>query len=152
MVTNLCPYNGNQQWCPQVGATNNYGYSYHFDIMAQSEVFGDNVVVNFEPVACPGQATSDWETCVCYGQTETDETPVGMTPGGSNPSPLTSTTTTKTTTTETTTTETTITTTTGGATQTLYGQCGGSGWTGPTACASGATCKVLNPYYSQCLS
>ncbi|KAM0115380.1 Endoglucanase-5 [Aspergillus fumigatus] len=147
MVTNLCPYNGNQQWCPQVGATNNYGYSYHFDIMAQSEVFGDNVVVNFEPVACPGQATSDWETCVCYGQTETDETPVGMTPGGSNPSPLTSTTTTKTTTTETTTT-----TTTGGATQTLYGQCGGSGWTGPTACASGATCKVLNPYYSQCLS
>ncbi|KUL87514.1 hypothetical protein ZTR_04640 [Talaromyces verruculosus] len=62
MVTNLCPYNGNQQWCPQVGGTNQYGYSYHFDIMAQSEIFGDNVVVNFEPVACPGQATSDWET------------------------------------------------------------------------------------------
>ncbi|KAE8391502.1 RlpA-like double-psi beta-barrel-protein domain-containing protein-containing protein [Aspergillus alliaceus] len=67
MTTNLCPYNGNQQWCPQVGATNSYGYSYHFDIMAKTEVFGDNPVVNFEPVACPGQATSDWETCVCYG-------------------------------------------------------------------------------------
>jgi len=33
--------------------------------------------------------------------------------------------------------------------QTLYGQCGGTGWTGPTTCSSG-TCKVLNAYYSQC--
>lgn len=32
----------------------------------------------------------------------------------------------------------------------LYGQCGGQGWTGATTCASG-TCKVSNPYYSQCL-
>ncbi|KAF3169603.1 hypothetical protein TWF106_002119 [Orbilia oligospora] len=31
-----------------------------------------------------------------------------------------------------------------------WGQCGGSGWTGCTVCASGATCKVLNAYYSQC--
>ncbi|EGX52397.1 hypothetical protein TWF173_005390 [Orbilia oligospora] len=38
-----------------------------------------------------------------------------------------------------------------GGTASLYGQCGGVGWTGPTACASG-TCKVLNEYYSQCLS
>ncbi|KAH9474876.1 Exoglucanase 1 [Psilocybe cubensis] len=37
------------------------------------------------------------------------------------------------------------------ATQTKYGQCGGQGWTGPTACASGSSCKVSNPYYSQCL-
>ncbi|KAK4032848.1 glycosyl hydrolase family 61-domain-containing protein [Parachaetomium inaequale] len=34
--------------------------------------------------------------------------------------------------------------------QTLYGQCGGNGWTGPTTCASG-TCKKSNDYYSQCL-
>jgi len=34
--------------------------------------------------------------------------------------------------------------------QTLYGQCGGSGWTGPTTCSAG-TCKVLNAYYSQCI-
>ncbi|KDR74810.1 hypothetical protein GALMADRAFT_123478 [Galerina marginata CBS 339.88] len=32
-----------------------------------------------------------------------------------------------------------------------YGQCGGIGWTGPTACAAGSTCQVSNPYYSQCL-
>ncbi|KAK0496900.1 cellobiohydrolase II-I [Armillaria luteobubalina] len=34
----------------------------------------------------------------------------------------------------------------------LYGQCGGIGWTGATTCVSGATCTVLNDYYSQCLS
>ncbi|OQE17690.1 hypothetical protein PENFLA_c023G06057 [Penicillium flavigenum] len=32
----------------------------------------------------------------------------------------------------------------------LYGQCGGSGWTGGTTCASG-TCKHINDWYSQCL-
>jgi hypothetical protein len=32
-----------------------------------------------------------------------------------------------------------------------YGQCGGIGWTGGTVCASPYTCKVSNPYYSQCL-
>jgi cellulose 1,4-beta-cellobiosidase len=31
-----------------------------------------------------------------------------------------------------------------------YGQCGGKGWTGATACVSGSTCKVVNDYYSQC--
>lgn len=33
----------------------------------------------------------------------------------------------------------------------LYGQCGGTGWTGPTCCSSG-TCKASGSYYSQCLS
>ena len=31
----------------------------------------------------------------------------------------------------------------------LWGQCGGIGYTGPTACASG-TCKYSNDWYSQC--
>lgn len=34
--------------------------------------------------------------------------------------------------------------------QTLYGQCGGTNWTGPTSCAVG-TCTQYNPYYSQCV-
>ncbi|KAG8804866.1 hypothetical protein FRC17_005885, partial [Serendipita sp. 399] len=33
-----------------------------------------------------------------------------------------------------------------GAGQTLYGQCGGIGWTGPTTCAQG-TCKKSGDYY-----
>ncbi|KAF2876380.1 glycosyl hydrolase family 61-domain-containing protein [Massariosphaeria phaeospora] len=32
-----------------------------------------------------------------------------------------------------------------------YQQCGGSGFKGCTTCAAGATCKVQNAYYSQCL-
>ncbi|KAH6850622.1 glycosyl hydrolase family 61-domain-containing protein [Chaetomium sp. MPI-CAGE-AT-0009] len=38
-----------------------------------------------------------------------------------------------------------------GGTQTRYGQCGGSGWTGPTACPPGSSCSVLNDWYSQCV-
>lgn len=38
------------------------------------------------------------------------------------------------------------------ATQSKYGQCGGTGWTGPTVCASGSTCTAVSaPYYYQCL-
>lgn len=33
-----------------------------------------------------------------------------------------------------------------------YGQCGGTGWSGATACVSGLVCTVLSDYYSQCLS
>ncbi|KAH7139798.1 glycosyl hydrolase family 61-domain-containing protein [Dactylonectria estremocensis] len=32
-----------------------------------------------------------------------------------------------------------------------YSQCGGRDYTGPTVCAWGSTCQVINPYYSQCL-
>ncbi|KAL3427842.1 glycosyl hydrolase family 61 [Phlyctema vagabunda] len=32
-----------------------------------------------------------------------------------------------------------------------YGRCGGTGFTGATACVAGSTCTVQNPYYSQCL-
>ncbi|KIP05155.1 carbohydrate-binding module family 1 protein [Phlebiopsis gigantea 11061_1 CR5-6] len=39
-----------------------------------------------------------------------------------------------------------------GPTQTQYGQCGGTGYTGPTTCASPFTCKAISaPYYYQCL-
>lgn len=38
----------------------------------------------------------------------------------------------------------------GGGGQTRWGQCGGSGWNGPTACAQGS-CSTLNPYYAQCV-
>jgi hypothetical protein len=51
---------------PDGRGTNQYGYSFYFDIMAESEIFGDNPVMNFEQVACPGQAVTDWDSCVCY--------------------------------------------------------------------------------------
>ncbi|KAJ6582626.1 hypothetical protein DFH09DRAFT_1145651 [Mycena vulgaris] len=33
----------------------------------------------------------------------------------------------------------------------VWGQCGGSSWTGSTLCVAGATCTFSNPFYSQCL-
>ncbi|KAK6535519.1 hypothetical protein TWF694_001974 [Orbilia ellipsospora] len=76
---------------------------------------------------------------------------------GSLPAVTTTTTTTgtvKTTTTSTktstTSSSTTKTTTAGGACASLYGQCGGIGFTGPTCCQS-STCTFGNDYYSQCL-
>ncbi|KAF8649812.1 hypothetical protein AX16_005577 [Volvariella volvacea WC 439] len=32
-----------------------------------------------------------------------------------------------------------------------WGQCGGQGWTGPTACPSGYVCTFSNTWYSQCI-
>lgn len=37
------------------------------------------------------------------------------------------------------------------AQQSHWGQCGGNGYSGPTACQAPYTCKVQNPWYSQCL-
>ncbi|OPB40224.1 Endoglucanase-5 [Trichoderma guizhouense] len=163
MVTNLCPYNGNQQWCPNVGDTNQYGYSYHFDIMAQNQVFGDNVVVDFEPIACPGQAVADWGTCQCNGIQETDTTPVLgddtslPPPASSSSKPAASSTkaaasSTKPVTSSAKPAASSTPPSTGGQQQTLYGQCGGIGWTGPSVCQSPATCKAQNQWYSQCLN
>ncbi|TFL05554.1 carbohydrate esterase family 15 protein [Pterulicium gracile] len=33
----------------------------------------------------------------------------------------------------------------------VWGQCGGQGWGGETTCVSGATCNVVNNWYSQCI-
>ncbi|KAL4910477.1 putative 1,4-beta-D-glucan cellobiohydrolase C [Aspergillus multicolor] len=37
------------------------------------------------------------------------------------------------------------------AQQTLYGQCGGEGWSGATTCVDGAACSTVNQWYAQCL-
>ncbi|TFK18616.1 hypothetical protein FA15DRAFT_602967 [Coprinopsis marcescibilis] len=38
-----------------------------------------------------------------------------------------------------------------GPLQTRFGQCGGSGWSGPTQCQSPYACQATNQWYSQCL-
>lgn len=39
----------------------------------------------------------------------------------------------------------------GGSCAALYGQCGGTGYSGPKCCQSSQTCKATNEYYSQCV-
>ncbi|KIJ46121.1 carbohydrate-binding module family 1 protein [Sphaerobolus stellatus SS14] len=67
------------------------------------------------------------------------------------PTSTTSTTAKTTSTTSTTPTTTSKTTTTTKSSTPTTTSNGGSGWTGPTACASGSTCQVSNPFYSQCI-
>jgi endoglucanase len=38
----------------------------------------------------------------------------------------------------------------GGGLAQHWGQCGGSGWTGPTQCVSPYTCQKVNEWYYQC--
>ncbi|KAG8773386.1 hypothetical protein FRC15_002039 [Serendipita sp. 397] len=37
------------------------------------------------------------------------------------------------------------------AQQSVWGQCGGINWTGPTTCVSGTTCNYVNDWYYQCI-
>ena len=69
---------------------------------------------------------------------------------GSGPAPVT-TTTVGTTTTTTSTTSIPTPTPTSGPSVPQFGQCGGSGYSGPKNCASPYKCTVVNTWYSQCL-
>lgn len=84
-----------------------------------------------KPYTAPGGAVQT-QTCGGSNQQTTSAARPTTTPGGQ---------------------QTTLRTTTPGGSSggaSLYGQCGGAGFTGPTSCSQG-TCTVLNPYYSQCL-
>jgi len=75
MVTNLCPYNGNQQWCPNPGATNQYGYGAHFDLLDTGGLIDaigwNNPAVTYRQVACGSfnsPTCSDAANCQCAAQ------------------------------------------------------------------------------------
>lgn len=48
---------------------NDYGYHYHFDLMASGPsmpaVLGSNPIVDFEQVDCPGEAKTKYKECRC---------------------------------------------------------------------------------------
>lgn len=57
-VVDSCPYEDNREWCPRhVHEVNSKGYEFHIDVI-KSDVnklgLGDNPIVQFRPVACPG--------------------------------------------------------------------------------------------------
>jgi len=76
MVTNLCPHNGNEQWCAAVGGTNAFGYPVHFDLrnaVGQIDALNwDNPEVTYQKVSCStGNALTprdaEFATCQCGG-------------------------------------------------------------------------------------
>lgn len=93
---------------------------------------------------------------IFYGEVA-GSAPPPTTTAGPTPTTTTSKTTTTTSTSPTTTstskTTTSSTTTSSGgqAPAGAYGQCGGQGWAGATACVAGYTCVAQNPFYSQCV-
>ena len=93
LITNLCPAQGNEQWCS--APTNRYGFGAHFDINSQSGpasgwsklmpsfvlvlsvplpqyvltgVFSsDNPVVKYRKIDCPSSLASNYQQCQCAG-------------------------------------------------------------------------------------
>ncbi|KAH8553780.1 EndoEXOCELLULASE [Umbelopsis sp. PMI_123] len=98
----------------------------------------------------PNSTTTTTSTPTTTTTTTTSTTTSSTTTAPTTTATTTTTTTTKTTTTKTSTSATT-TTSSSASCATHWGQCGGTGWTGPTCCESGYTCTVSNAYYSQCL-
>ncbi|KAK0628349.1 glycosyl hydrolase family 61-domain-containing protein [Bombardia bombarda] len=107
-----------------------------------------NIYSGFTSYTVPGPAVF---SCGASGGTSPAPVTSSATPVTSSAAPVT---TSKPATTLATTTKaatTTSSTTPSGCSLAKYAQCGGSGWTGCTACASGSTCSKSNDYYSQCL-
>jgi len=75
MITNLCPNNVNQQWCPNPGNTNQYGYGAHFDLLDTGglvDAIGwNNPAVTYRQIACGSYNSptcSDALECQCAAQ------------------------------------------------------------------------------------
>ncbi|EPS36434.1 hypothetical protein H072_10025 [Dactylellina haptotyla CBS 200.50] len=119
------------------------------------------VIPGPRPFTCPGGSnpTSTTKTTTTSTKTTLTTTTKVTTTASTTTKTTTPATTTKTTTpatttkttTPATTTKTTTTGSSGGGTGGAYAQCGGIGWTGPTACISGYVCNAQNAYYSQCI-
>eukprot|EP01112_Ceratiomyxa_fruticulosa_P022293 TRINITY_DN8111_c0_g2_i1.p1 TRINITY_DN8111_c0_g2~~TRINITY_DN8111_c0_g2_i1.p1 ORF type:complete len:241 (-),score=48.77 TRINITY_DN8111_c0_g2_i1:146-868(-) len=100
MITNLCPYAGNEQWCPNPGNTNNYGYSYHFDLIDPNmagwvdSLGWNNPVVTFKRVACGGGGSptcSEASQCECNSQSNMQSNCAGSSGSATSTSTSTST-------------------------------------------------------------
>nr|CCA94939.1 putative glycoside hydrolase family 45 [uncultured eukaryote] len=74
MVSNRCPYIGNEQWCPNPGSSNQYGYHAHFDLMDHMmsgwvDALGwNNPVVTYRQVPCGNEGSpscGDASQCEC---------------------------------------------------------------------------------------
>ena len=68
LVSNLCPADGNQQWC---SSPNHFGYTTHFDLMdinmhgVVAALGWNNPEVYYHPVPCPNAQETHWKHCQC---------------------------------------------------------------------------------------
>jgi len=93
MITNLCPYQGNEMWCPQAGTGNAFGYPAHFDLQNQAnQIYNlgwNNPEVTYQQVDCNAYGgltpnTGEFDQCQCantagpYGGCAVTGTPGGF--------------------------------------------------------------------------
>ncbi|MCJ1318318.1 hypothetical protein MMC15_003646 [Xylographa vitiligo] len=163
-VNNLCPADSNVL-CSQNGLSgqsrNQYNATVNFDLCiddgAAAQLFGSSgtglAVGTATQVSCSGWSGSSDLT------SGSNSAITGPQPSGgssSNPLPVApiapaSPVATKTTLTTVHVATAASTTPAGGAgSQSMYGQCGGQGYSGPTKCVASATCTTQNAYYAQC--
>ncbi|KZW03707.1 hypothetical protein EXIGLDRAFT_737629 [Exidia glandulosa HHB12029] len=150
IFTQGCPaqfgsWNGGQQYggvssraeCDNLPAAVRPGCYWRFDWFQNA----DNPTVSWKKTTCPSELIAK---SGCKRNDAAPPTTITSTASSSASTPVQ--TTTKTTTSSTTTAA------PGGGSGTVaqWGQCGGIGYNGPTACASPYTCHTLNDYYSQC--
>lgn len=100
VVADSCPYNANQEWCPEkVGDSNRHGYEFHLDVFSSDHSklgIGDNPIVKFRPLECPESVNQILRQNCCdvwyQGQgcpdiCTNDECPPGSDPMPPRPSP-----------------------------------------------------------------
>lgn len=129
-----------------VTATKPAGYTTPTTMSGDLSAGYDSTATIPVPTAIP---TSFFPGLAAYSKLMSAQGSTALPGGGAASTSTASTSTTKTTTTTTTKTSSASATATGTAAH--YGQCGGSGWTGPTVCESPYTCTYSNDWYSQCL-
>jgi len=105
----------------------------------------DNPALTYKPVTCPAALTAR-TGCIRKDAPATAPKPTAK-PVTTTKKPASKPTTTK----KTTSTKEPTSTKKPAALAKKWSQCGGKGWTGPTKCVAGSTCKKGNAYYSQCL-
>lgn len=116
----------------------------------------DNPTVTWQKVTCPAALTAK-SGCVQSGETPTGSTSVPTYSAGtgsaSSSSSSTKATTVATSSTKTISAGSSTTSVSGGSAGSVahWGQCGGTGYSGPTTCAAPYTCVLSNQWYSQCL-
>eukprot|EP01112_Ceratiomyxa_fruticulosa_P012009 TRINITY_DN3307_c0_g1_i2.p1 TRINITY_DN3307_c0_g1~~TRINITY_DN3307_c0_g1_i2.p1 ORF type:complete len:214 (-),score=55.66 TRINITY_DN3307_c0_g1_i2:107-748(-) len=79
MVSNRCPYIGNEEWCPNPGSVNPYSFLAHFDLMDYNmagwvnTLSWNNPVVTYRQVPCGNRGSPSCSTasqCQCTTATQ----------------------------------------------------------------------------------
>ncbi|KAJ3559278.1 hypothetical protein NM688_g436 [Phlebia brevispora] len=156
-ITDLCPVEGNEVWCGQTATndTNQFGQPFHFDLCVDSGAAAqffpanhDALIGNFTEVPCSEWSGSDgsplWPGACLAGESAPLWPSVGCGNQGTAPGAPAAPSSASSVSSSSTTSPSTPTTSAPPSTQTEWGQCGGTSWTGPTTCVSPLCLRLVS--------